>query len=95
MSHAQLRETLIIARQPAVISAKSSPHALEENQKNPDFETAEPTFEVLYKGPFAQITEDSGIVFRRGVRTRVAESIWKPIASSKSSQEFVTLTTPR
>ncbi len=92
---AQLRETFIIARQPAVIPAKSSPNSSVEDQNSHGSETSEPTFEVLYKGPFAQITEDSGIVFRRGIRTRVAESIWRPIAGTKSSQEFVTLATPR
>ncbi len=55
---------------------------------------AEAEVVVVYKGPFRQLVDDAGRVFRRGERTRISRTRWESIAAGPLEESFVCLTRP-
>jgi len=49
---------------------------------------------VVYRGPFREMTDDSGRVFRRGERVRLPEGEWERIAASSAIESFTRLAEP-
>ena len=49
------------------------------------------TVDVLYKGPFEQVTDDEGMIFRRGQRVTVSNAQAERIRRSTVAAEFVSL----
>jgi hypothetical protein len=47
------------------------------------------TCEVVYKGPFAEVTDDAGHTWRRGARLRVPVSRWESLAQTTLADFFV------
>lgn len=47
------------------------------------------TCTVIYRGPFESLTDDRGVVFRRGEQTCVPEEIWHHIVESLAQDQFV------
>jgi hypothetical protein len=43
---------------------------------------------VIYRGPWAEVTDERGNRFRRGVPTGVAEALWTTLEYSGYSDEF-------
>ena len=44
---------------------------------------------VLYKGPFAIVTDDEGRVYRRGEPTTISETRWNALSQSPLGEQFV------
>lgn len=44
---------------------------------------------VVYRGPFASLTSDEGVVFKRGVRTAVSVGEWERLAQGLAKDSFV------
>ncbi len=61
--------------------------------KPPSQEDAEVV--VVYKGPFCQLVDDAGRVFRRGERTRIPRARWESIAAGPLEESFVRLRSDR
>lgn len=49
---------------------------------------------VVYLGPFRELTDDAGRVYRRGERVRVSEADWDRIAASPLAESFTRLAEP-
>lgn len=49
---------------------------------------------VLYKGPFATVTDDQGRVYHRGERTAISEMQWAALQQSALAEHFVSFPTP-
>jgi|SRR5579872_3374994 len=49
---------------------------------------------VLYKGPFATVTDDLGRVYHRGERTAISETQWAALQQSAIAEHFVSFPTP-
>jgi len=45
--------------------------------------------QVLYKGPFAEVTADGGHVFRRGERVTVPGALWHQLRLGASAEQFL------
>jgi hypothetical protein len=54
-------------------------------------ETSDNTVNVVFKGPFQELVDDEGRVFRRGHRTRVPASVWAAIERGPIADQFVCL----
>jgi hypothetical protein len=50
---------------------------------------------VVYKGPFCQLVDDGGRVFRRGERSRISRARWESIAAGPLEELFVRLRSDR
>jgi hypothetical protein len=46
---------------------------------------------VIYRGPFAELRDDGGLVFRRGQRTSVDRATWQRLQQSNAASQFVFL----
>lgn len=44
---------------------------------------------VLYRGPFDEVSDDDGIVYRRGQRTAVSERSWMSLKQGAAADQFV------
>ncbi len=49
---------------------------------------------VLYKGPFATVTDDLGRVYHRGERTAISETQWAALGQSAIAEHFVSFPAP-
>lgn len=49
---------------------------------------------VVYRGPFRELTDDAGRVFRRGERVRVPAAEWERIAATSAVDSFTRLAEP-
>jgi hypothetical protein len=49
---------------------------------------------IVYKGPFALVTDDEGRNFHRGVRVTLSAAAWENLQASPLGQQFVCLDTP-
>jgi catechol 2,3-dioxygenase-like lactoylglutathione lyase family enzyme len=58
--------------------------------RKPDEEKAEEVV-VVYKGPFRDLVDDAGRVFRRGVRVGISAAAWSAIQSGPLEESFVCL----
>ena len=56
--------------------------------------TAEATVLVVYRGPFRELSDDAGRVFRRGERVRLPAGDWQRIAASPAAEGFAKLDEP-
>lgn len=45
--------------------------------------------QVLYKGPFAEVTADGGHAFRRGERVRVPAALWRQLRLGAAAEQFL------
>ena len=55
---------------------------------------AEGTVLVIYRGPFRELLDDSGRVFRRGERVRLPAAEWERIAATSAVDSFTRLAEP-
>lgn len=85
----ELRETLIKARQPAGASGSSTATTTTPPSTAAHDPEDESTLDVIYKGPFAEIVDDRGTVYRRGVRAQVSTAAWQQLATSSLAGQFV------
>jgi len=56
---------------------------------------AEATRRVLYKGPFAEATDESGTVYPRGQRVTVSEATWELLRRGAAAENFLFLDLPQ
>lgn len=53
--------------------------------------SAAATHQIMYKGPFRELRDDSGHVFRRGERATVDEATWSLLKNGPSADQFLFL----
>jgi catechol 2,3-dioxygenase-like lactoylglutathione lyase family enzyme len=49
------------------------------------------TYQVLYRGPFDEVTDDDGVRYRRGDRVSVSARTWASLRQSPAADQFVFL----
>jgi catechol 2,3-dioxygenase-like lactoylglutathione lyase family enzyme len=49
---------------------------------------------VMYKGPFALVTDDEGREYRRGERTEISEAQWNALSQSAIGEQFLCFPAP-
>jgi catechol 2,3-dioxygenase-like lactoylglutathione lyase family enzyme len=49
------------------------------------------TYQVMYRGPFDEVTDDNGVCYRRGQRVSVNASAWASLRQSPAADQFVFL----
>jgi hypothetical protein len=59
--------------------------------RKPGYRPRSATHQVVYLGPMAQVTDDFGNVFRRGVPTAVNVHDWQILAAGAASDAFLFL----
>jgi hypothetical protein len=45
--------------------------------------------QVLYKGPFAEVTADGGLLLPRGRRVTVPAAVWDTLRQSAAAEQFL------
>jgi extradiol dioxygenase family protein len=77
---AELRETRLLAWRADDTSANAS---------GDDLHT------IIYRGPFVEVRDDSGIIFRRGEPTAVDMHTWQRLKESNAAEQFLFILGPR
>ena len=57
----------------------------------PDRNNQDAGHSVIYRGPFAELRTDDGVVYRRGSRTRVSPAEWQRLLSGMARDSFIFL----